>query len=90
VCGEKCNVFCYIDKEMGNNDAVVRQSGKKPLTLEKICSLLCFLAGAVFLVMALFGSWRYFFLMGVCTVVGVMIYEDPKPVDTKKKRRDDR
>lgn len=83
-------MICDINNGIGNNEVVIRETDKRPMTLEKVCSLLCFLAGAVFLVMALFGPWRYFFLMGVCTIVGVMIYEEPAPSDTKKKRREDR
>lgn len=82
--------MCDINNGLGNNDVAVRPTDKKPMTLEKVCSLLCFLAGAVFLVIAIFGPWRYFFLMGVCTIVGVMIYEEPESADTKKKRREDR
>ncbi len=83
-------MICDINNGIGNNEVVIRETDKRPMTLEKVCSLLCFLAGAVFLVMALFGPWRYFFLMGVCTIVGVMIYEEPASSDTKKKRREDR
>lgn len=82
--------MCGVNNETGSNDTVFTQSGKKPMTFEKVCSLLCFLAGAVFLVMALFGPWRYFFLTGVCVITGVMIYEGPEPAATKKKRREDR
>ena len=83
-------MICDINNGIGNNEVVIRETDKRPMTLEKVCSLLCFLAGAVFLVMALFGPWRYFFLMGVCVITGIMIYESPERTDTKKKRRDDR
>lgn len=82
-------MICDIDNKIGNN-VIVNQTERKHMSLENVCSLLCFLAGAVFFVMALFGPWRYFFLMGVCVITGIMIYESPERTDTKKKRRDDR
>lgn len=44
----------------------------------------------VFLVVAVFGAWRYFFLMGLCLLVGIMIYEDDSDAFPKRKRREDR
>lgn len=43
------------------------------LTLEKILSAVCFLAGIAFLIAALMGTWRYFLTMGLCFVIGWMI-----------------
>lgn len=46
---------------------------RKALTMEKVLSAFCFLAGLVFLVVALLGVWRHFFTMSLCVCVGVMI-----------------
>ena len=43
------------------------------LTLEKILSAVCFMAGIAFLVAALMGTWRYFLTMGLCFAIGYMI-----------------
>ena len=49
------------------------------LTVEKVCSILCALAGTVFLFIAISGFWHYFFLMGFCYAVAIMVYEDECP-----------
>ena len=43
------------------------------LTLEKILSSICFMAGIAFLIAALLGPWRYFITMGLCFTTGFMI-----------------
>ncbi len=43
------------------------------LTLEKILSTICFMAGIAFLIAALFGPWRYFITMGLSFAIGYMI-----------------
>ena len=57
------------------------------LTLEKVFSTICFLAGIAFLIAALHGAWRHFITMGLCFAIGVMIADsdESKP---KKKRHD--
>lgn len=45
-------------------------------TLETICSTVCFVAGAVFLVIALLGTWCHLCTMGVCVAAGLLIKED--------------
>lgn len=44
--------------------------------MEKICSIACFIAGAVFLVIALLGVWRHLFTMSVCVAVGLLAKEE--------------
>lgn len=83
-------MVCNVNNKVGDNEMAVHQVEKKPLTMEKVCATLCFLAGAVFLVVAVFGAWRYFFLMGLCLLVGIMIYEDDSDASPKRKRREDR
>lgn len=56
------------------------------LTLEKVLSAICFLAGTAFLVAALLGLWRHFFTMGLCFAVGIMITDEGEEVRAKKKR----
>lgn len=43
------------------------------LTLEKILSSICYLAGIAFLIAALLGPWRYFITMGISFAIGYMI-----------------
>lgn len=83
-------MVCNIDNKIGDSGTAIHHTEKKPLTVEKVCAALCFLAGAVFLVVAVFGAWRYFFLMGLCLLVGIMIYEDDSDAFPKRKRREDR
>lgn len=84
------DMVCNINNKIGDNEVAIHHTEKKPLTMEKVCAALCFLTGAVFLVMAVFGAWRYFFLMGLCLLVGIMIYEDDPDASSKRKRREDR
>ena len=44
--------------------------------MEKICSIACFIVGAVFLIIALLGAWRHLFTMSVCVAVGLLAKED--------------
>ena len=46
------------------------------LKMEKICSIVCFVAGTVFLLIALFGSWKYFLTMGICYAAGILVSVD--------------
>ena len=43
---------------------------------EHMCSKVCFIAGALFLVMALLGSWYHLFTMSACIAAGLLIDED--------------
>ncbi len=45
---------------------------------EKICSILCYVVGAVFFLIAVFGSWPHFFTMSVCFASGLLIAENKK------------
>lgn len=61
------------------------------LSLEKVFSTICFLAGMAFFIAAILGLWRHFFTMGLCFAVGIMISEDqPKPAYNKKKRHEEK
>ena len=44
--------------------------------MEKICSIACFVVGAVFLIVALLGAWRHLFTMSVCIAVGLLAKEE--------------
>ena len=44
--------------------------------MERICSIICFIAGTVFLVLAIFGLWRHLFIMSICYAAGIMAKED--------------
>ena len=44
--------------------------------MEKICSIACFIVGAVFFVVALFGVWRHLLTMSVCVAVGLLAKEE--------------
>ena len=45
-------------------------------TLENFCSTVCFVAGAVFLVIALLGGWCHLCTMSVCIAAGLLIKEN--------------
>ena len=47
-------------------------------TLEDICSKACYIAGSVFLVIALCGTWCHLFTTGVCMAAGFLIKEDER------------
>lgn len=49
--------------------------GIKESSMERICSIILFAVGTVFLFMALFGAWRYFFTMGICYAAGILFRE---------------
>ena len=49
--------------------------GIKESSMERICSNILFAVGTVFLFMALFGAWRYFFTMGICYAAGILFRE---------------
>lgn len=53
-------------------------------TMERVCSVILFAAGTVFLFMALFGAWKYFFTMAVCYAAGILVRED---IDKEKDGR---
>ena len=63
---------------------IYTKKGNVHLTLEKVLSTICFLAGMVFLLAALLGLWRHFFTMGLCFAVGVMISDETQDGDSKK------
>ena len=44
--------------------------------MEKICSIACFIVGALFLIVALLGAWRHLVTMSVCVAVGILAKED--------------
>ena len=80
---DKCN-FSVVEM-------VIRTQKKtRVLTLEKIFSTICFIAGVAFLIAALFGLWRHFFTMGLCFAVGVMISEDHHKPELSKKRHEEK
>ncbi len=58
----------------------------KENSMERICSIMLFAAGTVFLLMALFGAWRYLFTMGICYAAGLLFHE----VDEENEKKDGR
>jgi len=44
----------------------------------RLISILCYVAGTIFLLAAIFGAWRYFFTMGICYAAGLLVSEDAK------------
>lgn len=44
--------------------------------MEKVLSAMCFVAGAVFFIIALLGAWRFFFTMAFCFAGGILISEN--------------
>lgn len=43
------------------------------ITLEKVSSTILLIAGTVFLFLALFSGWMYFFIMGVCYSAAILV-----------------
>ena len=68
--------------------ATQTQKGVKNLSLEKVFSAICFIAGLAFFIVAVFGLWRHFFTMGLCIAVGVMISDEEPSADIDKKRHE--
>lgn len=83
-------MFCDVDNKSGDNKVAVPPVAKKPVTLEKVSAALCFIAGSVFLVLGILGGWRYFFLMGLCIAVGIMVSDETSGCasETDKRRKD--
>ena len=44
--------------------------------LDRLCSIACFITGAVFLVIALLGTWYHLCTMSACIAAGLLIRED--------------
>lgn len=59
----------------------------KESSMERICSIILFAAGTVFLLMALFGAWRYFFTMGICYTAGLLFREVGEENENKDGRK---
>lgn len=70
-------------------EMIIEKINSKGITLEKVFSTICFLAGLAFMIAAIMGLWRHFFTMGLCFCIGVMISDEEKPKE-KNKRRDNR
>ena len=65
---------------------IYTKRGAVRITLEKVLSLICFLAGVALLIVALMGTWRYYITMGLCFAIGVMISDELPEEDEKKER----
>ena len=48
------------------------------MEIENILSAACYITGAVFLVIALFGAWPHLFTMSICFATGILVSEDKK------------
>ena len=81
-------MVCNIDDKICDVAEVPDQVIKGQVTMEKVLSTICFIAGIVFLVAALCGLWRHFFTMGLCFAIGIMIADD-KDRKEKRKRHED-
>ncbi|MBR2064789.1 MAG: hypothetical protein IJ971_08860 [Bacteroidales bacterium] len=46
------------------------------MEIESILAAVCYVTGAVFLVIALYGAWPHFFTMSICFATGILVYED--------------
>lgn len=65
---------------------IYTKRGAVRITLEKVLSLICFIAGVAFLIVAIMGTWRYYITMGLCFAIGVMISDELPEEDEKKER----
>lgn len=75
-----------INNKIGDASSADRYIGKFHVTLENVCAAVCFMISLVFLLIAIFGAWKYFFVMGISLSVGIMIYGEA-PEDAPKRRR---
>ena len=46
------------------------------MTIEKVASLACLALGTVFLFMAVFGPWKYYFPMTLSYIAALIVTED--------------
>ena len=64
------------------------QKFSENLTLERVLSTICYMAGTAFMIVAILGLWRHFFTMGLSFAIGIMISDSGSSADEKGKRRD--
>lgn len=67
---------------------IIEKINRRSVTLEKVLSTICFLAGTAFMIAALMGLWRHFFTMGLCFSIGIMISDGKEPEVNKKRHKD--
>ena len=69
-------------------EMIIEKINRRSITLEKVLSTICFLAGTAFLIAAVMGLWRHFFTMGLCFSIGIMISDGKEPEVNKKRHKD--
>ena len=56
------------------------------IRFERVCSIVCFIAAATFLIIALMGAWRYIFISAICLAASAIVNadsDDKKPKSQK-------
>ena len=81
-------MVCNINDRICDMHDAAYHVDKKQVTMERVLSTICFIAGVVFLVAALCGLWRHFFTMGICFAIGIMIADDGECKEKKKRHKD--
>lgn len=81
-------MICDIHDKICEVSEMADHIDKTQMTMEKVLSIICFVAGALFLVAALCGMWRHFFTMGLCIAIGIMIAEDDDRKQKEKRHED--
>ena len=69
-------------------EMIIEKINRRSITLEKVLSTICFLAGIAFMIAAVMGLWRHFFTMGLCFSIGIMISDEAGPKENKKRHKD--
>ena len=69
-------------------EMIMEKINRRSITLEKVLSTICFLAGTAFMIAAVMGLWRHFFTMGLCFSIGIMISDGKEPEVNKKRHKD--
>ena len=67
---------------------IIEKINKRSITLEKVLSTICFLAGMAFMIAAVMGLWRHFFTMGLSFAIGIMIADTDESAKNEKRHKD--
>ena len=59
-------------------EMIIEKINRRSITLEKVLSTICFLAGTAFMIAAVMGLWRHFFTMTICYATAVLVSEEKR------------
>lgn len=55
----------------------------KDCTIEKVSSITLYVVGTIFLLLALFVAWKYYFTMSICYAAAILVREEEKDISKK-------